>query len=310
MHRTANRDADDVGGDDLFFGVAEGSGSSVLHRLVDVLSLDLAFADRDELRQGTGGNGNALCAAVKHAVEFGNHEADRLRRARGVANEVDRSSARTAQIALAVRSVEHHLVARVRVNGGHVALLDLGKLVQRVSHGSKAVGRAGSRGNNGIRSFQGLFVYAVNDGGKVVARGSGNDDLLCAGVDVRLRLRLGGIEARALQNDVDVEFLPGKVHRVFFLIDLNGLAVNGDGALFIVRAHGIRKSISALRGIVLEKVRKHLGAGEVVDRDDLISLRIEHLAESKTADASESVDRNFYVCHLNKSSEHKIFWRL
>ena len=307
IEQRAVGDTDDVGGDDLLFRVAERSGSSVLHRLVDVLSLDFAFADRDELGQRTRGNGNALRAAVKHAVEFGNDEADRFRRTRGVGNDVDRSGTRTAQITLAVRSVEHHLVARVSVNGGHVALLDLGELVERIRHGSQAVGRAGSRGDDGVRSLERLFVDAVDDRGQVVAGGSGDDDLLRACIDVRLSLRLGGVEARALKHDVDIEFLPGKVDRVFFLVDPDGLAVNGDRALFIVCADGVCKSISALSRVILEKVRKHLGAGEVVDRDDLITLSAEHLAESETADATESVDRNFYVCHVNKSSEHNFF---
>ena len=307
IEQRAVGDADDVGGDDLLFGVAEGSGSGSLHGGVDFIRLHVALADGDELGERTGGNGNALCAAVQNAVELGNDEADRLCSARGVGDHVHGSGARTAQVALAVRSVEHHLVARVSVDGRHVALLDLAELVERVCHGSKAVGRAGSRGDDGVRGLQRLFIDAVHDGGQVVAGGSGDDDLLRACVDVRLRLRLGGVEARALQHDVDVERLPGKVDGVLFLIDLDGLAVHRDGALFIVRADGIRKSISALRGIVLQKVRKHRGAGEVIDRDDLIAGCIEHLTERKTADTAKSVDRNFHVCHLKKSSEHIFF---
>ena len=43
----------------------------------------------------------------------------------------------TAQIALAVRPVQRHLVARVRVDGGHVALLDLRELISVSAMGAR-----------------------------------------------------------------------------------------------------------------------------------------------------------------------------
>ena len=38
---------------------------------------------------------------------------------------------------------------------------------------------------------------------------------------------------------------------------------------------------------------QHLGAGQVVDGDHLIALSAEHLAESQTANAAETIDCNF-----------------
>ena len=37
---------------------------------------------------------------------------------------------------------------------------------------------------------------------------------------------------------------------------------------------------------------EHSGAGKIVDSDDFITFRAEHLSESKTADSAESVDSN------------------
>ena len=93
-------DADDIGRNEFFFGVAEGSGRSCFHRVVDCVFIYVAFANRNELGKRTGGNGNALRATVEHAVEFGNYKPDRLCSARRVGNDVRRSRARTAQIAL------------------------------------------------------------------------------------------------------------------------------------------------------------------------------------------------------------------
>lgn len=47
------------------------------------------------------------------------------------------------------------------------------------------------------------------------------------------------------------------------------------------------------RGVVLQQVRQHSGAGQVVDGDDFVAVRLEHLTESQTADTAKTIDRNF-----------------
>ena len=42
---------------------------------------------------------------------------------------------------------------------------------------------------------------------------------------------------------------------------------------------------------------EHLGACEVVDSDNFITLCTEHLSECKTSDTTKTVDSDFYVCH-------------
>ena len=60
-----------------------------------------------------------------------------------------------------------------------------------------------------ILGGQGLLVDVVDDGLQVVAGGSGDNDLAGAGLDVSLSLSLAGVEAGALQNDVDAQLAPG-----------------------------------------------------------------------------------------------------
>ena len=52
-------------------------------------------------------------------------------------------------------------------------------------------------------------------------------------------------------------------------------------------------AVTALSGIVLEKVSEHLGIGKIVDGNYLIALCAEHLSERKTADTTETVNSNF-----------------
>ena len=58
---------------------------------------------------------------------------------------------------------------------------------------------------------QGLLVDVVDDGGQVVAGRSGDNDLAGASVDVSLSLGLAGVEAGALQNNVNAQLAPGQI---------------------------------------------------------------------------------------------------
>src|SRR5699024_855091 len=130
-------------------------------------------------------------------------------------------------------------------------------LVQGVGHGSQAVGGAGSGGDDLIFLGQGLLVDGVDDGLQVIAGRSGDDDLLGASIDVSHALVLAGVEAGALQNDVNVQLAPGAILGVLNGVDLDLLAVDDDGVL------GGRNGVlvladlaaeGALSGIVLQQV--------------------------------------------------------
>ena len=125
-----------------------------------------------------------------------------------------------------------------------------------------------------------------------------------------LALCLRGIEAGAFENDVYAELAPRKVLSLGLRIDGDFLSVNDDGTggydgLAVLAVNGglnvdsveilaDPSAVAALSGIILEKMREHLGVGEVVDGNDLVAGSVEHLAESKTSDSSEAVDCNFY----------------
>ena len=108
---------------------------------------------------------------------------------------------------------------------------------------------------------------------------------------MRLRLGLAGVEAGALQNHVHAQLAPGQLGGVGLGIDGNGLTVDND--VVLAGFHGVLVAVVALGGIVLQQVSQHLGRGQVIDGDNLITLSAEHLAESQTADPAEAVDCNF-----------------
>ena len=141
------------------------------------------------------------------------------------------------------------------------------------------------------------MVDIIDDGGQIVAGRSGDNDLAGACVDMRLCLGLAGVEAGALEDDVNAELAPGQISRVGHLVDNDLLAVDNDVVVFafaLMEINGVAlRNIVALRGVVLQQVREHLGGSQVVDGDDFVALSAEHLTESQTADTAKTIDRNF-----------------
>src|SRR4051794_13570215 len=85
------RVADDARGDDRVIRVAQDAvAGGRLHRVVDLLDARVAAGHDREVDDRAGRDGGADCEAVQLAVEVGNDEPDRLRRARGGGHEVDR----------------------------------------------------------------------------------------------------------------------------------------------------------------------------------------------------------------------------
>ena len=59
--------------------------------------------------------------------------------------------------------------------------------------------------------------------------------------------------------------------------------------------------VSLLGRIVLQKIGKHIRGSQIIDRDNLKALSLEHLAESQTANTTKTINCNSY-CHNCKSS--------
>ena len=195
---------------------------------------------------------------MRYGSLFDSTQTDGLSSTGAVGDDVLCASTSTAQVALALRTIQDHLVAGVSMNSGHDAGDDGVGLVQGVGHRSQAVGGAGSSRDDLIFLGQGLLVDGVNDGLQVVACRSRDNDLLSASLNVSHALLLAGVEAGALQNDIDVQLAPRSILSVLDSVDLDLLAIDNDGILGSLDGVLVLADLAAegaLSGIVLQQVR-------------------------------------------------------
>ena len=136
------------------------------------------------------------------------------------------------------------------------------------------------------------MVDVVNDGFDVVTARCGDDNFFRACLDVFLGFVFAGEEAGAFEDDVHTQLAPRQFFRVsvgedfdFFTVDDEVVTFEFGGAVE-----------ATLRGVIFEEVQQHVGRSEVVNGDDFDIFRFVHLAQSETADTSESVDGDF-DCH-------------
>ncbi len=144
-----------------------------------------------------------------------------------------------------------------------------------------------------------VMVYIVNDSRKIISCRSGDDDILCASIDMSLSLSLGGVETGALQDYINTDLTPRSVVCIRDRIDLDLFSIDRNG--IFTSSDSISLRISALGAVILQKMSKHLRGGQVVDCNDLKTLSSEHLTESKTSNTAESIDCNFYCHNINSS---------
>ena len=189
-----------------------------------------------------------------------------------------------------MRAVLQVLVCRVGVDGGHQATLDAEGVVDDLGQRAEAVGGAGCVGNDVVRRVVvQAVVHAHHDGDVFIRGGGGDQDLLGAGVDVLLRGSSLGEEAGGLDDDVNAELAPGQVGGIALGENLDDVAVDNNVA--VLDLNGFLQA--AADGVVLEQVGQRLGAGEVVDCNDLeVRALCECCAEVVAADAAEAVDTN------------------
>ena len=132
-----------------------------------------------------------------------------------------------------------------------------------------------------------VVVHTHDEGAVDVLTGSGEDNLLSAGLEVCLCLGAVGEETGGLEDYVNAQVLPGEVLRVALGEDLDFLAVNNQCAFLDLDLC----AEATHDGVVLEQVCQGLNIGEVVDCDDLEADALGlSCAEEGAADAAEAVD--------------------
>ena len=138
-----------------------------------------------------------------------------------------RSRTRTAQIAMV--DVSQHLIVRIGMNRVHDTVLDTDRLVEHLRERRKTVRRARRVRDDRVASLEHIVVDAVHDGRiDLVTRGSGNDDFLRAGLEMRRGLVLRREKTRALEHDVNAELAPRQVRRIALGANRDAVAVDDE----------------------------------------------------------------------------------
>jgi hypothetical protein len=140
---------------------------------------------------------------------------------------------------------------------------------------------------SGARQFVVLRVVDAEDDGNVGAFGRRRDDHpLGARGQVLRRIVPIGEEARAFEDDLDAEFLPGQLRRVAHGQDLEVVPVDGNPVL---AGFDLGVQVPEDR-VVLQQVRERGRAREVVDRHEVDVLVTQRRAHDVAADTPESID--------------------
>ena len=311
--RTGVKDAgagvvDEVAGNDLVLGVAEDALevglAGLLHGGADLLVAGGLGSLNGEVDDGNGRGRHAEGHSGELALHLGADKGNGLRGSGGGGDDVDRCGAAALPVLLG-RTVDGLLGGGVAVHGGHETLLDAESFLEEdVDDGCEAVGgAAGVRDDAVLGDVELLVVHAHDDGDILVLGRSGDDHLLGSGGEVTLCLLALGEETSRLDDDIDVEILPGKGSRSFLdgealdlvAVDYQSVVLGNLGGGFLAVDLALE---DALGGVVLDEVGEVVGRNQVIDGDDFVPLFEESLfddgTEDKAADAAEPINGDIW----------------
>src|SRR5690606_89367 len=112
------------------------------------------------------------------------------------------------------------------------------------------------------------------------------DDVLRPGGNVALHVLGAAKDARALEDDVDIEVPPRKPLRLTLAKDLDPMVPDRKPPVL----HLDRVRIAAVDRVVTKEIGEILRIDEVVDRDELELAMIDDLLEQSATDAPHAVD--------------------
>ena len=237
-----------------------------LERGVDFFSGDALLLNvDDEVDDGHVRRRHAKRDTVELTLELRQDERNSLGGTGGGRHDVQGGGTSTAQVT--VGRIQDALITSVRVRGGHRTLDDAELVVDHLGERRQAVGGARRVGDNVGRVVVLVGVHTDDVGRDVGALGRGGDNnLLGAGLDVLARARAVEEDARTFDDDVDAHFLPRQVERVAIGHNLDDVTIDGDRG--VVDNLDVRLERTQ-DGVVLEQVRRRLGAAGLVHAHDL-----------------------------------------
>lgn len=241
-----------VRGDNVVLSVAEnaleGTLSSLLDGLLNLVVGSTLLEAGSKVNNGDVGSGDTECHAGELAVERGDDLADGLGGTSAAGDDVGSSGTATTPV-LSGGTVNGLLGGGVRVDGGHETLNDAVLVVDDLGERSQAVGGARGVGEDLNVGLVAVLVDTHDEHGGI-RRGSRDDDLLGATLQVSLGLLGGGEDTSGLDDVVGTGLSPGDVGGVALLVEADLLAVDGQ-----VLAIDLDITLeAAVGGVVLEHV--------------------------------------------------------
>jgi len=283
----------EVGGDDGIFCVTENAlefaFGGFFHSSADFFIAGRLFEFAGQVDERDVRGRDADGHAGELAVELGENLADCLGSAGGGRNHVFEDTAAASPVLLG-RTVNGLLGGGGSMDCGHEAALDTELVIEDLGNRGKAVGGAGSVGDNLLTGIGHVVDTVDEHRGGILGR-SGHDNFLGTSLQVSRGQFFGQEEAGGFDNDVDIECAPSDGGGIFFSEDLNLLAVN-DHEVAIDLDVMIEDTMDR---VILEHVCQIIRVQKVVDSDDFDVIRevFDGSTENHATNSSESVDTDF-----------------
>jgi len=287
---------DEVGGNNVLIGVAEDALElalgSLLHSGADLFVGGGLCEVDGEVNNGNVKSGNTEGHTGELAVELGDYLADSLCGAGGGGDDV--ACCRSAAAPVLLGGAVNGLLGRGGgVNGGHKTIGDAEVVMNYLSKRSKAVGGAGSVGNN-VHIGGILVLVDTHDEHRSISGRSGDNYLLGTCGEVSRSLIGGGENAGGLNNVLSAALCPRDLRGIADVVYSYFLAVYEELAV-----NDLNSTVeSAVDGVILGHVNHVVDVDKgIVDADDLEKFGLIHRsAENKTTDAAKAIDADF-DCH-------------
>lgn len=207
------------------------------------------------------------------------------------------TSATSSTPVLSRGTVDGLLGSSGSVDSGHKTFNDGEVIIDDLGERSKAVGGAGSVGDDFILGLVGIQVDTNNEH-RSISRGSRDDDLLGSTSNMGLCLVDGGEDTGGFDYVVSTVLTPRDLGGVLLSVDVDGLAVDNELAIL-----GLNGALEAtVGGVILEHVDHVFKRNErVVDGDNLDIGVLQSNAKNDTANTTKSVDIARALLVLNRS---------
>ena len=225
--------------------------------------------------------------AVQAALQFGQHQTNRLGRPGRGGDHVQCGGAAAVQVL--VHGVQRRLVAGIGMDRRHEAALDADGIVQHLGDRRQTVGGARGVRHHDVIARQRMVVHAVNDGLVRAVAGGRDQHPLGAVFQMRQALFLAGEDAGAFHHDIDMG--PWQVSGVPDRRHFNRTAPHVDGGGG--GRHGAGKA--AMDRIKAQQMGVGFDRAQIVDRNDVDigAARFNDGPQHVAANAAEPIDGDF-----------------